>query len=215
MITTMTSLFRWNQTPNFNIIKNEERPMLATDFLVTAPNDPTATDLYVFIIIQDFIIYRSFWARNQDFTIPKLANDLYLKMALIQKSDFELILYSITKGKKITRFDCYDFEAIITQHTIKSFTSQSEEIKLAEYLERTTYFIACNNVETCAVINFLDKSADDRQIIVGKGYSRISLLSRARLFTASYPDTNSIAFYHLKEAACVRVIDKDCEPFDT
>jgi hypothetical protein len=92
----------------------------------------------------------------------------------------------------------------LTIHQIKSFTSESEEIRTAEYLERTTYFLACNNVDSCAVIDFYDETRADRLILVGSGYSQISVVKTAKFFIATYPKSNSLGLFFLEEVACAR-----------
>lgn len=87
-------------------------------------------------------------------------------------------------------------------------------MRTAEYLERTTFFLACNNIDKCSVIDFSNSSTPEREILVGNGYSKISVVKRAKFFLATYPSSNSVALYHLPETACMKLLTKDCDSID-
>lgn len=74
--------------------------------------------------------------------------------------------------------------------------------------------MACNNISTCAVVDFYDETRAERVINIGQGYSKISLVKTSKFFIATYPGSNSLALYFLEEMACARRTDKECDNAD-
>jgi hypothetical protein len=58
-VSTMTTLFVWNEPPNFSKNWNKKRSVLEEDFLVCAPNSKDSVELKVFKIIEGGVILRN------------------------------------------------------------------------------------------------------------------------------------------------------------